>query len=68
MKLIKNSGCYCSIKLDTVTAASYKEETKMDFTVFTEKGEFTFEEEREGIKKNTLESYEKSLNKKEGEQ
>lgn len=40
----------------------------MDFTVFTEKGEFTFEEEREGIKKNTLESYEKSLNKKEGDQ
>lgn len=37
----------------------------MDFTVFTEKGEFTFEEEREGMKKNTLESYEKSLNKKE---
>ena len=36
----------------------------MDFTVFTEKGEFTFEEEREGMKKNTLESYEKSLNKK----
>ena len=35
----------------------------MDFTVFTEKGEFTFEEEREGMKKNTLESYEKSLNK-----
>ena len=54
--------------MDTVTAASYKEETKMDFTVFTEKGEFTFEEEREGMKKNTLESYEKSLNKKEGEQ
>ena len=47
---------------------THKEETKMDFTVFTEKGEFTFEEEREGIKKNTLESYEKSLNKKEGEQ
>ena len=40
----------------------------MDFTVFTEKGEITFEEEREGTKKNTLESYEKSLNKKEGEQ
>lgn len=40
----------------------------MDFTVFTEKGEFTFEEEREGMKKNTLESYEKLLNKKEGEQ
>ena len=39
----------------------------MDFTVFTEKGEITFEEERKGTKNNILEAYEKSLKEKEGE-